>query len=184
MQKKTFTLALSAVALAALSVALATPALAHRCTPDQQALAEELYGQVATACPCDGQWKNHGRYVSCVATTSNKLFKQHPEIARSCKRIGRKCAARSTCGKEGAVRCCLGRDHACLDDPIPGDLNPEGTCDSKDAGACDTNADCTEYRCKISRHPERCDARGGIDIGPGSCCGGCSQLPSPTTTLP
>jgi hypothetical protein len=26
---------------------------------------------VSQLCPCDGQWKNHGAYVSCVAHATN-----------------------------------------------------------------------------------------------------------------
>ena len=161
-----------AASVLGLVVVAASTADARPCTPDQQVLAEAIYAEVDLVCPCDGEYKNHGRYVRCVARTSNQLFKENPELARSCKRIGRKCAARSTCGKDGAVRCCLERERRCEDDPAPGNLIAEGTC-AKIDGACDTNADCVEVRCKISRFQEKCEAKGGIPNGTGSCCGGC-----------
>ena len=155
-----------AASVVGLVVVAASTADARPCTPDQKLLAEAIYAEVDLVCPCDGEYKNHGRYVRCVARTSNQLFKESPDdIARSCKKIGRRCAARSTCGKDGAVRCCLERERKCED----------GIC-AKIDGTCLTNADCIQVRCKISRFQERCEAKGGIPNGTGSCCGGC-ELP-------
>jgi len=167
----------AAVAFLVLSGATSVQA-SDKCTPDQQALADDIAAQVAAMCPCPEAepgkpWKNHGRYVSCVATNTNILFKQS-DVARSCKRGIRRCAARSTCGKPGAVRCCLTKDRECIGDTLPGDLNPDGHCERNVDLACDTNADCAETKCKIQRDTDRCLAKGGVDNGTGSCCGGCS----------
>lgn len=178
MKKWMTTLIGASAAVAFLVLGGATSAQAKTCTPDQQALAAQVEAEVAAMCPCpEAQpgkpWKNHGRYVSCVATNTNILFKERG-IANSCKRTIRRCAARSTCGKPGAVRCCLTRDRECIGDTVPGDLNPDGYCERNVDLACDTNADCAVTKCKIQRDSERCLAKGGVDNGTGSCCGGCS----------
>src|SRR4051812_18412414 len=33
--------------------------------------------EVEQACPCEGAWKSHGEYVSCVAHVTNELKKDH-----------------------------------------------------------------------------------------------------------
>jgi hypothetical protein len=79
------------------------------CPPD-------IAAAVAAACPCDGQplpsggvqpWRNHGRYVSCVVRLRNALRKGRCFTDDSQRRTLARCAARSTCGKSGAVLCCL-----------------------------------------------------------------------------
>ena len=173
----------ASIGFVALQLALAPAADAKKCTPDQELRALEIHAQISEACPCDMQangqpWRNHGKYVSCVARTSNSLYKQNPDVARSCKKLLRRCAARSTCGKEGAVRCCFGREHDCLDDTVPGDSVADGECTNDSATACDTNADCMTIRCKIDRRGvERCTERGGVANGTGSCCNGCAPAP-------
>ena len=53
---------------------------------------------VAQACPCDGGWKNHGEYVSCVAHVSQDLVKQGV-ITEDDRQTYMTNAAQSTCGK-------------------------------------------------------------------------------------
>lgn len=69
---------------------------------------------LAEMCPCDGKmmpddsvqpWRNHGKYVSCVVRYRNALRKAGCLTDESRRTIAR-CAARSTCGKVGAVLCC------------------------------------------------------------------------------
>jgi len=181
--RRILTFSLAAVAFVGLQLTLTPHADAAKCTPDQELLALEIHAQVSEACPCDVQangqpWKNHGGYVSCIATTSNRLYKQHPDVARSCKKLLRRCAARSTCGKEGAVRCCLTKEQECLNDSVPGDSVADGACIKDSETACDTNADCATIKCKIDRHgAERCEERGGVANGTGSCCNGCVPAP-------
>ena len=49
---------------------------------------------------------NHGAYVSCVAHVASDLVNANM-LPKSCKGAVKKCAAHSTCGKPGAVTCCL-----------------------------------------------------------------------------
>lgn len=54
---------------------------------------------------CDNA-PNHGAYVSCVAQVANDLSKgTSPTLPKTCKGAVKKCAARSACGKAGAVAC-------------------------------------------------------------------------------
>jgi len=53
---------------------------------------------------CDSA--NHGAYVSCVAHVARDLVTANM-LPKSCKSAVKKCAAHSTCGKPGAVTCCL-----------------------------------------------------------------------------
>src|SRR5690349_9908244 len=89
---------LTVVLLAGATTAFAAkPIVIEECPTDVGAA-------LATACPCDGPgqaWKNHGKYVSCVAHYRNALRKAGCLDAEA-KRTIQSCAARSTCGKEGA----------------------------------------------------------------------------------
>lgn len=161
----TFALALGSVAL--VGTAEAAPA----CDP---AVVEAVAAEIAATCPCDGgtspsgevtPWRNHGRYVSCVARTRNKLAKQLG-LSKSCLRTAVRCSARSTCGKrEGFVTC---RTPDLCSDPVA-DGVAEGTCSDDPSIACDTAADCPVLRCTIKSSAERCLDRGGIPAT-GSCC--------------
>ena len=76
----------------------------------------DIAAAIDAACPCDGQplpnggvqpWRNHGKYVSCVVRLRNALRKGRCFTDDSQRRTLARCAARSTCGKTGAVLCCL-----------------------------------------------------------------------------
>src|SRR2546422_11750851 len=97
------------------------------CPPDvASALAEQ--------CPCAGKmlpdgsvaaWRNHGQYMSCIVHLRNALRKAGC-LTADARRTLAHCAARSTCGKETAVLCCV-TDGVCSD-PAPGDGTAAGTC--------------------------------------------------------
>jgi hypothetical protein len=143
---------------------------------------------LAESCPCAGPgggngagWKNHGQYVKCVVHLRNDLRKDDC-LDKDAKRTIAKCAARSTCGKDGFTRCCFyDTSGVCEGDPVPGDANKQGTCSNDSAIACDVNTDCvTVTGPKLSRDATSCTDRGGVDIGGGSLCGDCPALPPPS----
>jgi len=131
---------------------------------------------VAAACPCDADgsghaWRNHGKYVSCVVRFRNALRKQGCLDAAAKRTIAR-CAARSTCGKEGAVLCCTYDTSGTCDDAA------DGVCSNDGTRACDVDTDCvTVGDPKVKRNAEQCTTRGGTVVGTGSVCAGCPALP-------
>jgi len=138
----------------------------------------DVAATLAERCPCDGQ-ATHGRHVSCVAHFRRDLRKA------GC--LGREawrplvCAARSTCGKQGAVLCCLSRTGTC-DDPVPGDLNAEGSCSNDRETRCDTDADCVKTSARVARDDAQCVAAGGAVAGTGSVCDACTTSTTTTTS--
>lgn len=131
--------------------------------------------EVDGTCPCTGKsdglggavpWKNHGQYVSCVAKAS-KAAAANAGVAKRCLKDVVPCAANSTCGKSDDVAC-ITTSGVCLNDPIPGDLTKEGTCDNDIAVACDTDADCSQPICSVM-DPADCIAAGG-SAAAGTCC--------------
>src|SRR6185369_1622043 len=121
------------------AIVFALPATAMAdCPPDVGA-------PLADACSCDanhGQpWKNHGQYVSCVVRFRNDLRKQGC-LDDAAKRTIASCAARSTCGKEGAVLCCVYDASGTCDDALPGDGTAAGVCSNDATIVCDTALDC------------------------------------------
>lgn len=77
---------------------------------------------VDAACPCAGPddgsgatiaWKNHGQYVRCVAHAVRDAARSLG-VKRRCGRGLVPCAARSACGKDGAVACVLGTECSVL----------------------------------------------------------------------
>lgn len=141
---------------------------------------------LAAACPCDanGQaqpWKNHGQYVSCVVRFRNGLRKDGC-LDDAAKRTIASCAARSTCGKDGAVLCCVYDTSGTCNDPVPGDGTAAGTCSNDATMVCDTNTDCiTATGPKVSRDATKCTDKGGTPVGGGSVCTAC-PIPPPTPT--
>ena len=134
---------------------------------------------VVTECPCEGQavaedetpaWRNHGRYVRCVAKYAKRL-RRSDCLTREAQRLLKRCAARSTCGKAGRVLCCTSKADMCSD-PTPDGL-ADGVCDNDPEVACDTNADCTTTKARITRSEDACLARGGEVDGEGSVCTAC-----------
>ncbi len=98
---------------------------------------------------------NHGAYVSCIAHAANDLVTAGT-LPKTCKGAVKKCASHSTCGKPGAVTCCL--------------TTTKGTkCKiKKDA------AHCTAKQGTVGTCTSCCDACPAPGSGP-SC-------PAPTTT--
>jgi hypothetical protein len=151
-------LATTAVAVA-LALGLASGARATsdcgaaRCTFDQA---------VAAKCRCDTA-TNHGQYVSCVAHVVRGLA-ACGLLPTNCKGKVTRCAARSTCGKDGFVTCtvplstCDPTLHTCTDDP---------------AVACTTDIDCGS-RCSTKHSADHCPVDGVV--GTGSCCPTCGAL--------
>jgi len=120
---------------------------------------------VAACCPCgDAQFRNHGRYVRCVAHATNAL-RDAGCLDTEARLSLRRCAARSTCNKpEGFVTCCIAQPVAC----------EEGVCAHSDPPiACVTSDECPPTtRCTLKRGEEHCFERGGVP-GTGSCCAAC-----------
>jgi len=127
--------------------------------------------EVDTRCPCSGA-RNHGQYVKCVGKVIRELTAAHPEF-KSCRGKLVRCAARSTCGKEGFVTCTR--------------VVATGTCDTAtgfclDADiattACTTNDDCVlATRCSTKRSAEQCIERGGFVGDSPTCCSNCIVTP-------
>jgi hypothetical protein len=144
---------------------------------------EDAGAALAAACPCGGDaagspWKNHGQYVSCVVRFRNDLRKRGCLDTATQRTIAR-CAARSTCGKEGAVLCCVYDTSGTCDDALPGDGTAAGVCSNDAATICDTDTDCITARGpKLKRREETCTNRGGTVVGTGSVCSGC-PIPPP-----
>ncbi len=135
---------------------------------------QDVEATLAAACPCEGQggqpWGNHGKYVSCVVRLRNDLRRAGCLDSQTQRTIAR-CAARSTCGKEGAVLCCV------YDTTGVCEL-PAGSCSNDAAIACTVDTDCiTSTGPKVKRHEENCTLRGGTVVGSGSVCSGCPAIP-------
>jgi hypothetical protein len=149
----------------------------------QPSCPEDVGALLASECPCGADkqgasWKNHGQYVKCVVHLRNQLRKDGCLDANA-KRTIASCAARSTCGKEGAVLCCVYDTSATCSDLVPNGVQ-EGVCSSDGTTPCDTATDCITVVSgpKVSRHADRCTDRGGTPVGGGSVCGDC-PLPPP-----
>jgi hypothetical protein len=121
---------------------------------------------VATACPCagldDGQggttsWKNHGQYVRCVAHATRDQAR-NAGLKRRCVRDTVPCAARSTCGKNGAVACVVASNGTCMN----------GACSNDEERACAIDDDCTIHECRVAS-AQHCTTLGGAPSS-GSCC--------------
>ena len=150
--------------------------------PEPMPCPTDVPAALAAACPCDGKlmpndavapWRNHGQYVSCVTRYRNALRKAGC-LTNDLKRALTRCAARSTCGKSGAVLCCLSETGTCNDE-VPGDVTP-GTCSTNPATTCTTDAECTVTRARLSRDEASCVADGGTAGGSGSLCSACQPV--------
>lgn len=122
------------------------------------------FQQQLDACSCDGAG-NHGKYVSCVAHQVKQLVANG--LPTHCKGKLVRCAARSTCGKEGFVTCNIPVD-VC-------DLTTL-TCTADPTHTCATDADCG-VRCKIKSSEQRCTDAGGTVGTAGTCCSSCVTTP-------
>lgn len=181
------------VRLAAFAFVLALPATgwakkpADR--PEPMECPEDVAAAIATECPCPGMMmsdgsvaphKNHGHYVRCVVHFRNALRKSGCLTKEAHKTIAR-CAARSTCGKEGAVVCCLSKTGTC-DDLAPGNGTAEGVCSNDEERACDTEADCVKIRGRVTTYEAACVEAGGTVAGPGSVCTRCTTTTTTSST--
>jgi len=177
------------VAPCALLLLPITAAAMGRGKPTPITCPADVVSAMAEQCPCAGKmlpdgsvaaWRNHGKYVSCVAHLRNALRKAGCLTADTRRTLAR-CAARSTCGKVTAVLCCL-TDTGVCSDPAPGDGTAAGTCSNAAEMACDTNADCTETRAHLASDEAACTASGGTSIGAGSVCDSCTSSTTTSTT--
>jgi hypothetical protein len=73
-----------------------------KCTDDAAVAAARAAAEAECGCATAS---NHGQYVSCVAGVA-KALADSGDLPRECKGEVVRCAARSTCGKPGAVTCC------------------------------------------------------------------------------
>jgi len=168
--------------LAAALVVSASPAFARPVPIPPGECPSDVGAALAAACPCGadstGQaWRNHGQYVSCVVRFRNGLRRQGCLDAETQRTIAR-CSARSTCGKDGAVLCCVYDISGTCNDPVP-DGTAAGVCSNDIAKPCDTNTDCiTATGPKLSRRADTCTAHGGTAVGTGSVCSAC-PIPPP-----
>jgi hypothetical protein len=96
-------LACTASGLALTLLALSAPPVFARCDP----ATEPDRTDVATAraavlanCDCAGA-ESHGAYVRCAIGQIDAVL-----VNRQCRRKAKACAAKSTCGRPGAVTCC------------------------------------------------------------------------------
>jgi hypothetical protein len=116
----------------------------------------------------EGKSPNHGAYVSCVAHIVNDLVAEG--LPTKCKGKLKRCAARSVCGKQesGFATCTTFEYGTCV----------EGVCDTDGVTTCTADTDCiASTRCKITRHPETCEAAGGaVNLAP-TCCSSCTTAP-------
>jgi hypothetical protein len=173
----------------ALVLIAAGPAAAQTACPTDGSCPTDVAACVDESCPCAADalgtpWKNHGQYVKCVAHLRNDLRKAGC-LTPEAKRTIQNCAARSTCGKEGAVLCCFYDASATCDgDVVPGDGTAAGTCsNSGDTPVpCDTATDCITVAKgpKVARDGVNCTDRGGTPVGTGSVCRAC-PLPPPAS---
>ena len=121
---------------------------------------------VAATCDCGG---DRHTYLSCATATAHATLTN-----QGCTHVVRRCASRSTCGRQGAFTCCRTRSSgkiACTvkRDPAPCTAPRGGTacvgsapscCDACPDGACSTTTTTTQ--------PTPCGPDGG-----GSCAGSC-----------
>jgi hypothetical protein len=138
---------------------------------------DDVAAAIAAECPCAGpaviegeqpSWRNHGHYVRCVAKYVNRL-RRSDCVTRDERRPLKRCGARSTCGKEGRVLCCVPKGNACTD-PAPGDLVQEGVCEHDSAIPCDVDDDCTTMKAGMAADETTCIDEGGQAVGEGSVC--------------
>jgi hypothetical protein len=154
--------------VAAAAITLAFPVMQARAKVDCEPARCAAQAAITMRCPACDDAENHGRYVSCVARLVRELVADGT-VPGNCKGKVVRCAARSTCGKPGFVRCLIPTD-TCTVDPLTG----IGTCGKDPMLACVTDLDCGA-KCKTKSSADRCTRRGGTVGGTGSCCPGCGS---------
>ena len=126
--------------------------------------------EITGRCSCDAM-KNHGQYVKCVGAVIRELTAANPEF-KNCRGKLVRCAARSTCGKEGFVTC--NREELGVCDPTL------LVCSEPAAQVCATNGDCViSSRCSTKRSAESCTEHGGVVGDSPTCCSNCVVAPTP-----
>jgi hypothetical protein len=161
---------------AALAFLLVAGGSASAARHDCDAVSDAVQAQVDAACPCDGA-ATHGKYVQCVARkvralaaceTSTEGVKSCGPVPRACVGKIRRVASRSACGRDGAVTCCLPKQHDCVGDAKPGDGKSDGTCSSS-RRKCDQMSDCVIPECQLATSADQCTLVGGT-VGRGKNC--------------
>src|SRR5262245_39435167 len=76
-------------------------ASAKKCNDDAAVAAARAAAEAKCSCATAS---NHGTYVSCVAHEADELASSG-DLPKECKGVVTSCAAKSTCGKSGAVTC-------------------------------------------------------------------------------
>lgn len=141
-------------------------------TPSCEDYRCSFQARLEADCPCTGMG-NHGRYVSCVAHVINDLVKEG--LPTKCKGQLKRCAARSTCGKEaqGFATCTTFQYGSCVTNA---DLTT--TCDHDPSIACTVDTDCVvSSQCRLTRDAAGCEAAGGaVNLSP-TCCSTCATPP-------
>lgn len=131
-------------------------------------VVDALRAAVDASCPCAGTddgsggvtpWKNHGKYVRCVAHAVRAEVRG-AGVKRRCLRGAVPCAAQSACGKRGAEPCITATPDTCVG----------GACTNDPATLCAVDADCTVLACGVT-DPDDCTAAGGV-VRSESCCFG------------
>ena len=137
-------------------------ASAKKCTDDVAVAAARAAAEEECVCATAS---NHGQYVSCVARVANELA-DSGDLPSECKGQVTSCAAKSTCGKEGAVTCCR--------------------IDRRGKVKCSTKS--SAGRCKAPKGGQACvgTATSCCDScgagGPFACEGTTTTIAAPTTT--
>ena len=131
-------------------------------------VVDALRADVDASCPCAGAddgsggitpWKNHGKYVRCVAHAVRDAARG-AGVKRRCLRGAVPCAAQSACGKRGVEPCVKDTPDTCVG----------GACTNDPATVCVVDADCTVRACSV-QDPDDCTTSGGT-VRSDSCCFG------------
>src|SRR5262249_57130076 len=108
--------------VAAAAVVLVCGVMQARAKQDCEPARCAAQAAIIAQCPSCDDASNHGRFVSCVAHVVKTLV-DDGTVPGNCKGAVVRCAARSTCGKPGFVRCLFPTD-TCVVNPATG----LGTC--------------------------------------------------------
>lgn len=124
------------------------------------ALVQSLIDEMATLCPCPGDWDVKRQYKSCLRKAQRTIMKaSNNTLRRSCIKTAFRCGSLSTCGEDaGVVTCSVASGAKCL----------YGLCSDDIGRACTTNADCIGS-CNLVKTEADCTRVGGV-AGTGSCC--------------
>src|SRR5262245_17468198 len=113
--------------------------------------------------------RGESRAHVCVVARVVRTLVANGTVPGNCKGKVVSCAARSTCGKPGFVRCLFPTD-TCVVDPV----TLLGTCAENPTLACVVDLDCGA-KCKTKSSADGCTQRGGTLGGTGSCCAACAS---------